>query len=294
MGVLYVTYTLDGLLAIAMPIALGIYLVRHFDLEGRYWWIGAAVFILSQIGLLPFNNYVLNPFLNNLSGATVLPSYAVLAVGALAIGLSTGLWEELFRYGMFRWWAKTARSWADGLLLGTGHGGAEAIFLGLLVLYNFINMIMYRNLDLSTLLPADQFQAAQAQVNAFWSAPWYSTLLDAVRSLFTIPAQICFTLIVLQTFVRKQWYWLWLAVGFHALFEAATVVAQNLLNIYLTDAVIGVFGVLGVVIIVALRQPAVAGQVSSLPSPSPGTYRMRSEPKTVEERIRELKEDKDR
>jgi uncharacterized membrane protein YhfC len=293
MDILYVTYALDGLLMIAMPIALGIYLVRHFDLEGRYWWIGAAVLVLSQIVLLTFNYYLVNPFLKNLSDSAVLPSYAVLVVGALALGLSTGLWEELLRYGMFRWWARTARSWEGGLLVGTGFGGAESILLGLLVLYNFINMAIVRNLDLSTLLPADQLSAAQAQVNAFWSAPWFSTLLDAVRSLFTIPVQICFTIIVLQTFVRKQWYWVGLAVVFHTLFEAATVVAQNLLNPYLIDAAIGVFGVLGVVIIFALRPPAAdADVVAPSPAPSPRTYRMRSEPKTVEERIRELKDDK--
>jgi uncharacterized membrane protein YhfC len=283
MNILYVTYALDGLLMIAMPIALGIFLTRKFELYGRLWWIGAAVFVLSQVGHIPFNAYVVNPLLNNLNSSAVLPSIAMLIVGALILGLSAGLWEELFRYAMFRWWAKDARSWGSGLLVGTGHGGAEAIILGLLVLYNFINMIAVRNMDISTLVPADQLATVQAQITAFWSAPWYYTLLGALERLFTIPAQICFAVLVLQTFTRKQWFWVWLAVGFHALTDAAVVVAQNLLNAYLTEAIIGVFGVLSVLIIFRLRQPE--------PSVDPGPAVPSSAPfipKSVEETVENL------
>jgi uncharacterized membrane protein YhfC len=181
---------------------------------------------------------------------------------------------------MFRWWAKDARSWGSGLLAGTGHGGAQAIIIGLLVLYNFSNMAMVRNLDLSTLVSADQLAAAQAQVNAFWSVPWYYTLLDAVEQLFTIPIQICLAVLVLQTFTRKQWYWVFLAIGFHTVVETAKLISQNLLSIYLLNAVIGVFAVLSVLIIFKLRQPE--------PSADPGPAAPSSAPfipKSVEETV---------
>jgi uncharacterized membrane protein YhfC len=167
--------------------------------------------------------------------------------------------------------------------VGTGHGGAEAILLGLLVFYNFINMIAVRNMDISTLVPADQLATVQAQITAFWSVPWYYTLLGALERLFTIPAQICFAVLVLQTFTHKQWFWVWLAVGFHALLDAATVVSQNLLNAYLTEAIIGVFGVLSVLIIFKLRQPE--------PSADPGPAAPSSAPfipKSVEETVENL------
>lgn len=283
MNILYVTYALNGLLMVAMPIALGIYLTRKFELYGRLWWIGAGVFVLSQVGHIPFNAYVVNPLLTNLNDSALLPSTIMLIVGALVAGLSAGLWEELFRYGAFRWWAKDARSWGSGLLLGTGHGGAESIILGLIVLYSFLNMVLVRNMDLSTLVSPDQLAAAQAQVEAFWSAPWYDTLLGALERLFTIPVQICFAVLVLQTFIRKQWFWLWLAVGFHALVDATAVVAQNLLNVYLTEAIIGVFGVLSVLIIFKLRRPE--------PSADPGPAAPSSAPfipKSVEETVENL------
>ena len=255
MDILSVTYSLNIFLLFAMPIALGIYLMRKFDLELRWWWIGAVVFILSQVGHIPFNAYVVNPLLDNLNSSAMLPSIAMLITGALILGLSAALWEELFRYAMFRWWAKDARSWGSGLLAGTGHGGAEAIILSLLVLYNFSNMIAVRNMDISTLVPADQLATIQAQITAFWSAPWYYTMHEAVEQFFTIPIQICFAVLILQTFIRKQWYWVLLAIGFHTLEEATKIVAQNLLNVYLNELIIGVFAILSVVIIFALRRP---------------------------------------
>ncbi len=185
MNILYVTYALDVLVMIGLPIGLGIYLTRKFQLYGRLWWIGAAVFILSQVGHIPFNAYVVNPLLARLNDSAVLPSTPILIIGAMVVGLSAGLWEELFRYGMFRWWAKDARSWGSALLLGTGHGGAEAIILGLLVLYTFISMIMLKNMDMTTLVTAEQLPLAQAQVQAFWSANWYDTLLGGVERIFT-------------------------------------------------------------------------------------------------------------
>jgi uncharacterized membrane protein YhfC len=290
MDILYLTYSLDGLLMVAMPIALGIYLTRKYELYWRLWWIGAAVFILSQVGRIPFENYVVVPLLYNINSIPALSAIAVLILSALILGLSAGLWEELLRYAMFRWWAKDARSWRNGLLAGAGHGGAGAIILGLLVLYNFINMAMVRNMDLSTMVSADQLPVAQAQVNAFWSAPWYSTLNEAVQQLFTIPIQICFALLVLQTFIRKQSYWVFLAIGVHALFEATRVISQNLLNVYLVNMVIGVFAVASIVTIFVLQRPEPTQDLSTgTTGPTSTPYRMKT-PNTVEETIRALKD----
>jgi hypothetical protein len=58
---------------------------------------------------------------------------------------------------------------------------------------------------------------------------------------------------VLQTFLRKHFYWVFLAIGFHTLVEAGRVVSQNLSNEMLTNAVLGVFAVISIIIISALR-----------------------------------------
>lgn len=238
---------------IAMPIGLAIYLTRRWKLGWGLWFIGAATFILSQVGHIPFNS-VAGAILNRTSMVNwSKPNQLIF--NAIFLGLSAGLFEELFRYGMFRWWAKDARSWKKGILLGAGHGGAEAIIIGGLVFYSFFQLAAYRNIDLATVVPTAQLEVAKAQIAAYWSATWYAALLGAVERFFTIPVQIALSVIVLQTFTRKQWFWVWLAVLYHAVIDASAVYLLKPLGMYWTEALIGGFAVLSIILIFSLRQP---------------------------------------
>ncbi len=249
----YITFPLNALLMIAMPIFLASYLARKFKLEWEIWLIGAATFILSQLGHIPFNAGLNGLFRHDF--LPIPPSEWLIAFNAVVAGLSAGLWEELSRYAMFRWWLKDARSWREGIFAGAGHGGAEAIILGILVLIAFFRLSVYRNVDLATIVPSAQLATAQAQIASYWSAPWYATLLGAVERFFTIPVQIAFSVIVLQTFTRKQWFWVWLAVLYHAFVDASVVFLLKPLGMYWTEALIGGFAVLSIIIIFRLRQP---------------------------------------
>jgi uncharacterized membrane protein YhfC len=253
-NILFLTYPLNALLIIAMPVGLAIYLTRKFKLSWKLWWIGGFTFILSQVAHIPFNFLVLNPQLRAL-GESSLPEPLPLVLTALALGLSAGLFEEFARYGMYRWWAKDARSWGRGLLLGAGHGGMEAILLGVLVLYGFLQLLALRNADLATVVPVDQLALAKAQVEAYWSANWYDSLLGALERAFTIPFQIAASVLVLQVFIRKQMRWLWLAVAWHTIVDAGAVAAVPNIGPYLTEALIGVFALISLFIIFRLRQP---------------------------------------
>ena len=252
---LYFTYSLNIFLLFGIPIALGVFLVRKLYLEGRWWWIGAIVYVLSQIILQPLENYFINPFLNNLSSSGSLPSIEVLILGGLILGLSAGLSEELLRYGMFRWWTKDARSYESGLLLGAGQGGAASIILACLVFYNFVNMAWFHNKDLSLFVPAEQVQFLQTQITAFWSVPWYYTFREAIGQIFMLTIQISLAIMMLQTFIRKQWFWVTFAIGFHALVEASRVIVLNLSNEYLVNIVLSVFAILSIITLLALRSP---------------------------------------
>lgn len=257
MNLLVLTHFLNGFLMVAIPIGLGIYLTRRFQLGWQIWLIGAATFTLSQVGHIPFNQGLTLLFHNG-----ILPSPPPewrLPFNAVLLGLSAGLWEEFARYGAYRWWAKDARTWRKGVLLGAGHGGVEAIFLGALVLYTFTQMLALRDQDLTRLLgnqlTTGQLQALQTQLNAYWSAPWIATLLGAVERAFTIPVQITLSVIVLQAFIRGQIRWLWLAVGYHTFIDAASVYASNKIGMYWTEALIGLFALLSLAILFALYRP---------------------------------------
>ena len=254
MNILTITYPLNGLLMIAMPVGLALYLTRKFNLGWRLWWIGGFTFILSQMAHIPFNMLILNPQLRAL-GESALAKPLPLVITALALGLSAGLFEEFARYAMYRWWAKDARSWGRGLLAGAGHGGVEAILLGVLVLYGFVQLLALRNADLATVVPIDQLELAKAQVEAYWSANWYDSLLGALERLFTIPFHIAASVLVLQVFTRKQMRWLWLAVAWHTIVDAGAVAASSYIGPYLTEALIGGFALVSLLIIFRLKQP---------------------------------------
>ncbi len=258
MDLLTITHFINGFLMIALPIALGIILVNNFKLSWRLWLIGGATFILSQVLHIPFNSYVLNPLIGavqrSIPGA---PSYLMTA---LMLGLSAGVFEECARYGMFRWWLQDKHSWRVAVLAGAGHGGVEAIILGGIVLWAFINFVAVRHADLSKLnLTPEQLTAVQQQLQVYWNAPWYDTLLGVVERIFTIPFHIMASVVVLQVFTRRpgqqQLGWLGLAVILHTFMDASTVFLSRYWSVYAVEAMLGGLAIIDVFIILALRQP---------------------------------------
>ncbi len=256
MNILAIMYALNSLLMIAMPVGLAIFLTRRWKLGWRIWWIGATTFVLSQMGHIPFNSGM--TLLLNRTGIVYWPPLAQSIFNAVFLGLSAGVFEEGARYLVLRFWAKDARTWRRGVLFGAGHGGAEAVILGLLVFFGFIQLFVLRNAtpeQLSQLVGSGNVELAQAQLAAAWSAPWYATLLGALERLFTIPIQIAMALLVTQAFLRKNIGWLFAAIGYHALVDASAVLLMDHIGMYWLEAIVGGFAVVSVIVILLLRQP---------------------------------------
>ena len=277
MDILSVTYFLNGILMVAMPVGLAIYLTSRWKLGGRIWWIGASTFILSQVGHIPFL-WAASKLLNQTALITLNPT-ARLIFNAIFLGLSAGIFEEGARYLVMRWWAKDTRSWRKGVLFGAGHGGAEAIILGVLTMYAFLQLFAIRNADLSKLVPANQLALVQNLVKTYWAVPWYDSLLGALERLLAMTCQIAMAVMVIQVFIRKKIGWLFAAIGYHALIDASAVISQKYLIPAGVEAVVGIFAILGVVIIFLLRQPepqdgilpASPAPVIAMPEPIPET-----------------------
>ena len=259
MNILFITRPLNGLLMIGLPIALGFYLTRRFKLGWTLFWIGGLTFVFSQVGHIPFNQLLTILFQDKI--LPLPPQNWRLVFNAIVLGLSAGLWEELSRYAMYRWWAKDARSWRKGILLGAGHGGMEAMLLGALVLYGLIQMIALKNSNLVGVVPADQIPLGLQQIQAYWSAQWGITLLGAVERALTIPFHIGCSVMVLQAFTRKQVRWVWLAVGWHAFTDAAIAgyASSKLAGFswgpYAIEGLVALATLVSLVILFALRQP---------------------------------------
>jgi uncharacterized membrane protein YhfC len=253
MDILFFAHLLNGLLMIAMPVGLAIFLTARWKLGARLWLIGAGTFVLSQAGHIPY--LALATFVLNRTPLAKMPPESALLFNAVFLGLSAGLFEEFFRYGMYRWWAKDARSWRKGVLAGAGHGGAEAIIFGAIALYGFLQLAYLRDADLSKIVTPDKLAQLQQQVSGYWSMAWYASLLGAVERMFAIPAHIAMSVLVLQTFIRRQWFWVWLAVLYHAAMDGIIVYLAPHLGALPTEGLIGAFAVLSLILIFTLKQP---------------------------------------
>jgi len=252
MNILTITHPLNGFLCLILGIGLGLLINWKYKIGWRLWWAGVFTFIFSQIGHLPFNIVLLNSWMakaaEHISQAWQIP------FTALVLGLSAGLFEEFSRYAAYRWWIKEARTWSQGLLFGAGHGGFEAILVGVVSLYTYAQMVALRGADLSTIFPTDQVSLVQEQVSIYWALPWYDSLLGAVERLFALPVHLACSMLVLQTFTRRQFRWVWLAVGLHTLVNAVGVYLFQVTNVYIAEFAIGIFAVLEILLILRLRR----------------------------------------
>lgn len=270
--ILTITHFINGLFMVAIPIALAIYIVHRWKLNWRLWWIGAGAFVLSQVGHIPFNAAISSLFRQEIFPP--IPESGKLVFNAVFLGLSAGIWEEGARYATYRWWAKKARSFPKAFLLGAGHGGIEAIILGGLVLYTYIQLVALRGADLSKLVPANQLAALQAQVSTYWSLPWYMSLLGAFERIMALLTQISLSILVWQAFARRQGRWILAAVGWHALIDALAVFSVSKWGALATEGILLLFMPINILILFVFRPskiepiiPVGIEETPSLPSP---------------------------
>ena len=243
-------YALSAILMFLLPILLGFFLARKFGLSWRLFLFGGLAFILAQLIHLPLNA-VLSRAL------TGLGVEANIWVQALALGFTAAITEEFARYAILRNNLKDARSWKKALMFGAGHGGFEAMILGILLAITLVNMIAIKNNPAALeALPADKVAAVQQQFTEFWAASWSTALLGAVERASALAIQIALAVLVMQVFLRKNIKWLWLAVGWHWLVDAISVLSAKTFSIPITELVVGVLAITSLMIILLLRPPA--------------------------------------
>ncbi|HSB88572.1 MAG TPA: YhfC family glutamic-type intramembrane protease [Anaerolineales bacterium] len=259
---------LSAFLMIALPLALGVYFTRRWHLGWGLALVGAVTFLLSQVGHIPFNGQVLNPLLVRLGFGTGsgTPAVGPLAVAAVLLGLSAGVFEEGARFLAYRFWIRRARTYRDGVLFGLGHGGAEAIAIGVLAILQHAQAYALRGQDLSTVVPPDQLAAAEASLAQYWATPAPIFLLGAVERASALAVQITLAVLVLQTFTRRGGaLWLLGAILWHAAVDAAAVFAGvlwganqgSVSGAIATEILVAAFAVTSLVILLRLRPATV-------------------------------------
>lgn len=241
---LIAAYTISFLGMIVLPIILWIYFTRKFALSWKLVLAGGLTFIASQILHIPLV-LAMGSFLQSIS----------LLFNAIILGLLAGIFEETARYILFKFIIKKSRSWKEGVLVGLGHGGTEAVILGIFAALAFVNMIIYKNIDLSTVpsIPADQLELAKQQVAAYWSAPWYMALMGFVERIFAIALHVSLSVMVLYAIVYRKPIWFWLALLWHALVDAVAVYVGQEVGILAVEGIVAVFAIISLWIVFKMR-----------------------------------------
>ena len=248
---------LSPLLMVVLGLGAGVLLAGRRADSWRFYFAGAATFVLSQVFHIPFNGWVLSPLLESFAGE----SYALLLTSVL-LGLSAGVFEEVARYVALRFAVRDVRAWRTGLMFGAGHGGVEAVLLGFLSLYTVMQLVTLSGEAAPVVLasvPLEDVARVQAQVAAFWALPWYAVLLGALERLFAICFHLSAALLVMRSFRRGGLAWLAAAILWHALLDASVVYVSSVWGIYWAEAALGVLTLASVGIIYALREGAADG-----------------------------------
>jgi len=247
-------HILNFTLMIFVPVLLGVFLSKRVRSGWRLFGIGMLTFVASQVLHIPFNNYLLVPALKKI-GLFYPEQTWLLVVFSLIIGLSAGIFEECARYLVYRYWIKDARTWKEALMFGAGHGGVEAILLGVLAMiaFGFLSIAASNAFDLSGALPADKMAGFQSQLHMYWTLPWYTALMGALERLFALAFHLSASVIVLQAFRRRSLVWLGAAILWHAALDGTAVFLGSVTSVYVTEAVVGLFALVSIAIVFALR-----------------------------------------
>jgi uncharacterized membrane protein YhfC len=243
---LYFLYPLEGFLIILLALGLGLFLHHRLGMAWRLYVVGVLTFIASQVVHIPLLIGLTAAFSQHLLPAP--PAEWQLPFNAVVLGLLAGLCEELARWAAYRFVIRKARTWQAALMFGAGHGGIEALIVGLGVIGAFIafNAMSPAQVDA---LPA----AAQAQAQALRSPADLTALIGLVERAFALCIHLGLAVLVLQTFTRGSPLYLVAAIAWHALVDGVSVYAAPTWGIGVTESIVGVMALLSLGIVYAFR-----------------------------------------
>lgn len=247
-------YVINFLGIILLPILAWIYFTRRFQLPWKLILAGGLTFIASQIPHIPLLRLLTAMFKNGTLPSP--PQSWSLIFNAVLLGLLAGIFEETARLILFKFILKQVHTWKEGILVGLGHGGTEAVILGVLAALAFFRMLAYRNLDLSTIpsIPADQLALAKQQVAAYWSAPAFSALAGVIERVFAICLHVSLSAMVLYSVAARKSLWYWIALLWHAFVDGVAVVLGGLhVSVLGQEGFVGLIAILSLGILFALR-----------------------------------------
>jgi uncharacterized membrane protein YhfC len=214
-------FAISTILIILLPFVLAIALRRRRPVPWLYFIVGVFTFLGARIVHL-----LLNELLYRVGVLPEeMPEGITLVVTAVVLGLSAALTEELARVVGYKLFPK-ARRFRDGVMMGLGHGGVEAIIVGVLLA---AGVSALWNLDPTALLPqgatAGDYATLEKQLELIDQSALIA-LAPLVERVIAMGAQITFSVLVLTAFARSQWLYLLVAILYHTALDAVAVMGS--------------------------------------------------------------------
>jgi uncharacterized membrane protein YhfC len=204
---LFLTLLISGLLAIFIPILLGLWIWSKLKARWLAFLVGAVLWFVAYVVRTPINTSGALWFYQNFKGAALI--YLSIAFPSL----TAGIFEESARWLAFRFAVKDHRL-ENGLMYGAGHGGLESILLAGVSLLGSALVGYFYPQTLTT-----------AQLTSLTLTPEWLPFISLWERLAAITFHVAMSVLVLQSFRQKQTWYLGVAIGAHFFLNFAAIYA---------------------------------------------------------------------
>lgn len=248
-------FIIVGLLQIVLPLALGYWVVKKFNVSWKLFGLGVLFFIIVQILHVPLvllTQPILATFLTELA----FDQIAIIFVLAIFLGLLAGLFEEPGRFLVFKYFFKRMKielRKENALIFGLGWGGIESILIGVIVLLTMFSYIAATSLteqDLQDLnasaggvLTAGQLEAIEANNEALINLTPIDLVPSLLERIMALTLHVAWTLMVFSAIVSGRKRLLGLAILWHAAVDFFAVFFGIAYGVLVAEAIIFVFAV---------------------------------------------------
>jgi len=224
---------LNALLCVLIPVGIGIYLNKKYQLKWSLFFIGAGTFIVFALIL----EQIFHSIIYASSFGTILDNN--IWILALYGGLAAGGFEETGRFVAFKLIIKKNPDPKTSLMVGIGHGGIEAIILvALTMLSNAIVSIMINTgslaiyvTDTATLNQIYDSMQPLVDINPLMM------LLSLWERIYAMTFHLSMSVLVYKAIKERKRRYFILALVAHAAFDFLVVILANNINVVLTTAI---------------------------------------------------------
>lgn len=189
------SYIITLVICFGIPLLLAAWFYSKHRTPVKAVLVGTFVFIIFQ----PLTRI---PLLAALQGTSWYFNNIQFNVWAIALlySLSAGVFEECGRFLAFKYLLFRDLNWAAGVAYGIGHGGIEAIMVGITFVY---------------------------QASAIYTLSPFNLLMPGIERLMAMAIQTALSLVVLYSVRFRKYLWLLYAVILHMLVDLPIPLVKN-------------------------------------------------------------------